>query len=421
MMDFRDTKLPPDPAVYRAFMAYAKNTGEGPLENHGIRMAQVIHENIGPDAELISLALLSNLPRETYGIMAKRFGEETSEILIEANLHARTAFAYVEESSRKVKLLATAAAIASIEDFDAALAAMDSEVQGFKNANLRPNNFDEPPFPNEKMCNQVVKAAYGQTGSSTLDLALIEKLEHFQMTANERLIDYACEVPEAPNYPPFPDSKLRQDDKVKDAYYVLTNHSNVDAGDVAKALEAARILSDEPAVNSTAIAAALIDIGILRRSGADTPFLQQRLDWDVMELLENHNVRDAQTLRGMMAAPEEFRQMSLAHAVVAIGGLLESGEKVISSLSLGFIPETMAPMLKLAAVSRLENMVKGADEALTRVRSLSDTPELNAWYDLTIDSAKEFITKYKEKPMLALPAPKAEPKPKPDSGSSFTF
>ncbi len=420
-MDFRDTNLPPDPAVYRAFMAYAKNTEAGPLENHGIRMAQVIHQNIGPDAELISLALLSNLPRETYGLMAKRFGEETGEILTEANLHARTAFAYVEESSPKVKLLATAAAIASIEDFDAALAAMDSEVQGFKNANLRPNNFDEPPFPNEKMCAQVVKAAYGSTGSSPLDWLLIEKLEHYQMTANERLMFYACEKPEAPDHPSFPDSKLRQDDKVKEAYYTLINHSNTDAADVAQALEAATMLSEEPAVNSTAIAGALLDIGLRRRTEADTPFLQQRVDWDVMELLENHNVRGAQTLRGMMTAPQEFQQMSIAHAVVAIGALLESGEKVISSLSIGLIPESMAPMLKLAAVTRLENMVKGADEALTRVRSMSDTPELNAWYDLTMDSAKEFIGKHKEKPMLALPAPKAPTPPKPDSGSSFTF
>ncbi|MDE1151977.1 MAG: hypothetical protein PW788_05500 [Micavibrio sp.] len=418
MKDFKDTGLPPDPAVYRAYMTYVKNAEPGPLQEHGLRMAQVLQQTLGNNPDILSLALLSILPPETYGLMGRRFGTEAMEVLEEANKHARTGFAYVEEARPQVKLLATASAIASIEDFDAGLASYRDKVAAFQATGVKPQKLEEPPVPNVRLCSLVARYAFGDTGSDTLDYLLIEKLEDFNMTVEEKLAEFNIDYTAPVDYPGFAKAKLRDEDVVKDAYYVLTTHAMAEDDDIEKALEAAQLLSAEPSASPTAIAAVLLDIGLKGRSPDDLQFLQKRLDWDVLDLLFAHNVREPGGIKELAAAPLEFRQMALAHAAVSMGAMLTAGENILIGLDNGQIPESLGPMLKLNAVMKLEKMVSDNEKIFTPMRSMFDTPELSLLMEYTSDAANEYISKHKDKPMLALPAPKP---PKPESGNDFTF
>jgi len=418
MKDFKDTGLPPDPAVYRAYMTYVKNAEPGPLQDHGLRMAQVLQQTLGNSPDILALALLSTLPPETYGLMGRRFGSEVMEVLEEANKHARTGFAYVEEARQQVKLLATASAIASIEDFDAGINTLREKTAAYQATGVKPEKTVEPPLPNERLCNLVARYAYGETGSDTLDYLLVEKLEDFKMTVEEKMAEFGLDYAAPAEYPGFAKAKLREDEVVKDAYYVLTTHAMAEDDDIEKALEAAQLLSAEPAASPTAIAAVLLDIGLKTRSPDDLQFLQKRLNWDVLDLLFAHNVREPGGIKELATAPLEFRQMALAHATVAMGAMLTAGQNVLVGLENGQIPESLGPMLKLNAIMKLEKMVGDAEKIFEPMRSMFETPELSLLLDYTKDAAKEYIEKNKDKPMLALPAPKP---PKPESGNDFTF
>jgi len=418
MKEFKETGLPQDPLVYRAYMTYLKNAEPGPAAEHGLRMAEAVQRNFGADAELISLALLSTLPRESLPAVQQLFGQNKADILTEANRHGRTGFAYVEAASPVVQTLATAHAIASLEDFNDYLNTTTRTLGIYDSSRSERGTIPAPPFPNVKLCNQIIKAAYGNTGSDALDWELIDKLQDYEMTADERLIGLPFSTPDLRDYPGFGETPLLQEDKVKAAYYKLTTHSMAETPDIDRAIEAARLLSATPGVNSTAIAYSLLDLGLPKRSEDDLYFLEKGLDWDVMELLESHSFGRVSTARDLITAPLECRQSALAGSIATMAQQMQRSTEELKRYAESTVPDDLKAMMRQAEESRLRHLADIAERTIRPVLQSVETPRLARLFDDTHDALRRFIDDTFPKPMLALPAP-PKPRLKPDSGQNF--
>lgn len=418
MKDFKDTGLPQDPLVYRAYMTYLKNAEPGPAAEHGLRMAEAVQRNFGADAELISLALLTTLPRESLPAVQQLFGQNKADILTEASRHGRTGFAYVAEASPVVQTLASAHAVASLEDFTAYLNTSYRELGIYDASKSERAALPPPPFPNVKLCNQIIKAAYGNTGSDALDWELIDKLQDYEMTADERLIGLPFSAPEMKDYPGFGETPLVQDDKVKAAYYRLTTHSMAETADVDRAIEAARLLSATPGVNATAIAYSLLDLGLPKRNADDLHFLEKDIDWDVMELLAQYSLGRVSAARDLVTAPLECRQSALAGSIATMELQVQRAAENLQRYAESTVPDDLKTLMRQAEESQLRNLAEIAARTIRPVMQSAEAPRLVSLFEEKHGALRHFIDDNFPKAMLALPAP-PKPAAKPDSGQNF--
>lgn len=423
MMEFKDTTLPHEPDVFRAFMAYAKNAGKNKFDHHPVLTAELLNQMMPYDTEAVTQALLNYMPDAALPVIKKQFGENRADIVAEAGRHMRTQYAYLDEASPSVKAFATASAIAHLMEFDAGVEDLYRTMAGFKRAGSRANpDLDAPYIPNPRVLDQIAKAANGQTGSEALDWMLIEKIENYRMEAEEKLATVGMDAPPDIEFANFEDSGLMQDPKVQGAYEELVYNSHANPINIAQALGAARLLGNMPETqNPTTIAAALIDIGLGNRNEDDMHFLQNRLDWDVMELVSNYNVRQVKSAEEIATAPIEFRQLAMAYAVVTLDASTMQGKMALAQLKKDEdkMPEGIANILRENVLAQLNGALSIAARVMESTAKTVEAPVLQGLFRKKLKTLQDFVADSTPKKMLMLPAP--APKPVDPAKDGFDF
>lgn len=414
MMEFKDTNLPYDQDVFRAFMAYARNAGNNKNAHHPVLTAQLLNQMMPHDTEAVTQALLNYMPDDALPAIRKQFGENRADIVAEAGRHMRTQYAYLDEASPSVKAFATASAIAHIMAFDAGVEDLFRTMAGFRSAGsrARPDMLDAPFIPDPRVLDQIAKTANGQTGSEALDWMLIEKIENYRMEAEEKLASVGMDAPPDIEFASFEKTGLMDDPKVQKAYEELVYNSHAHPISIALAIGAAQLLSDMPETqNPTAIAAALIDIGLGNRNADDLHFLQNRLDWDVMELVGNYNVREIKSPDEIAQAPIEFRQLAMAYAVVTLDASTLQGKMALDKLKKDedMMPEGIAGMLRDSVLSQMNNVLGLATRVMESTAQTVEAPMLQGLFKKKLKTLKDFVASNTPKQMLMLPAPAPKP------------
>lgn len=201
----------------------------------------------------------------------------------------------------------------------------------------------------------------------------------------------------------------RKPPKVRAAYELLTQHTRVLPEDFEGALYVGKLLSTlSPTQNPTAIAAGLIDVGIREMGRYDSVFLQKKLDWDVMEVLNTSTVYQISHPQQVLAAPIEFRQIAVANAVAVMDDALKGGTefmKVVADHPEYPKSAIMQNMMQLKRVSIMSQQLFAP--ALGR----TEMPELDRLFADKIKELNRFIDQHL--PRQEPPAPKpSAPKPK---------
>lgn len=460
MMDFRETGLPMDQTVYKAFMMFSKNAKDSfkdippeiaadmqdmpPPENFPVRVAQVLNQAGANDPQVLSLALLNVMPPQTYSIVEKSFGADMIRLMEEAGKHNLTGFAYIAEASDAVKLLTLASAIATFEEFGRVSQKAGEQLEKLAGGEQPKNGqFMIPMMPDTRIYDRLSEILTDKTSSPALESLFTQKLGDFRF-ANEQLkekiigLGIADQLPpqlglgepggfNAFRYPSFGETTLFDDPKVRAAYDVLTSHTRVAPDAFEAALAVGQILSNDVASkNPTAIAAGLLGVGIRNLNDADFEFLDKKIDWDVIELLRNNSPEKVQHPMQLMRAPQEFKQIILANAVSALGHMKEGLSQMKEMLEMREeIPQEARPMILAENLQRLLFMTDMMEES---VRFLGDTgaPELQQKFSDRLKEVRADIGQNMPDIPRALPPgfggfrPPKPPK-NPGGGQSFDF
>ncbi len=412
-MEFSETGLPLEAVVFGAFSAQAKTNGGEATQIHATRVAQTLLATTG-EPSMAALAYLAYIPDIAYGALEKRFGKDIMDSAREISRHMRTGFAYIEDASPVVRQFAAADIMAHISGFDEALDGLVRESKAFQafGAKGGPSG-SMPAAPDVKIVNHVAKY---KTGNAALDEALLEKVLNYTGSIQEKLEMLGEELPAPREYVPFEKTGLLQDDKVKRAYEALASDPRATAYGINLALEAAILLGSTPATrNSTAIAAAIIDIGMPQRGYDDTVFLQKRVDWDVAEVLSQYKVHNIRSAREVVRAPVEFRLVAIANAVTTLHYAEKEGKEAFASLAQDEKPSASAPFVKQHTLYQLGSRVQSAGFVQPAAATV-DAPELQGLFETKLKALQELVAANTPKPQLLLAAPKSDvdaPMPKP--------
>lgn len=454
-MDYRETGLPMDQTVYKAFMMFTKNAkdaakgmanipGMDDPANFPVRVAQVLHQSGANDPKLLSLALLNVLPPQTYSAIEKSFGQEMTGLMEEAGKHNKTGFAYITEASDNVKLLTLASAIATFDEFGQVSQIAEQQLDKLASGEEPPGgSLMLPMMPDSMVYERLSAALMDKTSSPALESLFQQKLSDFRW-ANQQLQDkisgmgIADQLPPGMGmgpgqggmpdmsdlrYPSFEETTLLDDPKVRAAYEVLTTHTRVAPETFEAALEVGKILSNDVASkNPTAIAAGLLTIGIRGLNASDFEFLDKKLDWDVTELLKNNTPSKVRSPAQLMRAPEEFKQIMMANMISSLGHLKDGVGMMKDMIDMREeIPAEVRPMI---IAENLDNMLFMTEMMEDTARIIGDAgaPELGKAFREKLTEARQIISDNMPKipraqPGLGMPFPPKPPKPpKPGKG-----
>jgi hypothetical protein len=425
MTDFRDSGLPNNPTMFKAFTTYRQNMESFPepvrATDAPLKVAQVISQYTDKN-EPIMLALLGLMPQETWGVVKKRFGSDLAENLAESRLHVATGYAYLADASPAVKQLTMAGAITAFDRVEKAAEEMDGHIRTIKMSGQAPLGFGAPPILLPDTYAKIGRACEGSSDAPGLEALYAEKFDAMKR-AQTAMIEQMAEVgifiqglppglaPAEMRYPAFEETELMDTPKVRAAYELLTQHTRVLPEDFEGALYVGKLLSTvSPTQNPTAIAAALVDVGIRQMSPYDSAFLQKKLDWDVMEVLNTATVYQISRPQQVLGAPIEFRQIAVANAVAVMDDSLKGGAefmKVIADHPEYPKSAIMQNMMQLKRVSIMSQQLFAP--ALGR----TDMPELDRLFADKLKELNRFIDQHL--PRQEPPAPKpSSPKPKND-------
>jgi len=425
MTEFRDSGLPNNPTMFKAFTTYRQNLDNLPeqirADEAPLKVARVISQHTDKN-EPVMLALLGLMPQETWGIVKKRFGTELAENLAESRLHVATGYAYLADASPAVKQLTMAGAITAFGRIEKAAEEMDGHIRTIKMSGQAPMGFGAPPILLPDTYAKIGRACEGSSGAPGLEAFYAEKFDAMKQ-AQATMIEQMAEVgifikglesglaPAEMRYPAFEDTGLMDTPKVRTAYDLLTQHTRVLPEDFEGALYVGKLLSTlSPTQNPTAIAAGLIDVGIRELNSYDSVFLQKKLDWDVMEVLNTATVYQISHPQQVLGAPIEFRQIAVANAVAVMDDALKGGTEFMKAIA--DHPEypksaIMQSMMQLKRVSIMSQQLFAP--ALGR----TEMPELDRLFADKIKELNRFIDQHLPKQELPAPKPSA-PKPKND-------
>ncbi len=419
-MEYRETGLPQDAMVFKAFAAFNKNV-ELPdfqgmplpsefvdsLVTFPVRIAQVLN-TAGQSPQMMSLALLNVMPPETYSVVEKSFGADMLALVKEAGTHQRTGFAYIDEASDSIKLLTLASSIASFDDFTSVTAQVEAQLDALMMGDAPANGqLMIPSMPDTKIYDRLSETLLNHTSSPQLEGMFTDKLIDFRM-ANERLKDKLMQaglggqgpegmgMPGSPDnefrYPAFEDTNLLDDAKVRAAYNVLINDSRVYPEDFEAAIEVAQTLSTIPATkNPLTIAGALLDVGIREMGPDDFNFLGKKLDWDVIDLLKDNSIRRIRSPQDILKAPEEFRQIVVANAAVSLGQMKLAGEKMEEMMQEQQVPKEILPIFLAQNLRQLSAVASMMERTLKPVLGQTAAPELDSLFTSNLGALRSLI------------------------------
>lgn len=455
MMDFRAAGLPQnDMSVLKAFAAYTKNAKDlaketGMSEDFGIKIAQALN-TAGADSKMLVLALLSTTPPAAWGVFERTYGKDVVDQMEESMKHTRTGFAYIDQASDPVKLLTMASAIALFDELkqknekmDQQMSALESGITDMSQLESILPGMIQGMLPDTSVYGQLARSLSDKTSSPQLEQMFADKLEEFkqaQTEQQEKLAQFGIMIggpgmgpmgaPAEVRYPAFEETELLDDPKVRAAYDTLTSNPRVLPEDFEGALGAAKLLSTLPASkNPTAIAAALVDIGLRDLNQDDFGFLDKKLDWDVIDMLRDHGVRNPQTIKNLATAPVEVRQIVVAnltsqldHMKEGVTGLLDKFSNQPEDLPVGMeMPPELRRMMEQQAVQQMQGISNMAQRVVRPLFGTIESPELEAAFNQKVQALQEFITEHapKEQKMLPPGNPGFPPRRKP--GNDFSF
>lgn len=403
-MEFEETKLPFEKPIFYAFNAQAR-TGllQAENEDHPLRIARVLQKS-GFAADTVALAFLAFVPEAGYGPLTKRIGAEVVETARELSRHMRTGFAYIEEASTDAQAFAAANAIVILDKFSQQVDAVVRDNQAY--AALGARGLQEkkrPTVPSLKFVNHIAKL---KTGNDALDEMLLDKVTDFNGNIEDKLDTLGLNLLPQIEFTPFKDSGLLQDPKVERAYNAMMGDPRATRYSVNLALDTARLLGSSPSSgSSTAVAAALIDIGLSARNAEDVEFLQKRIDWDVMELIADHSVTRIRGAAEIMTAPVEFRQMAVASSIVTMTYALEEGKQAFEMLAQDDKPSPNAPYVKAHTLSVLKSRAQVSEALVGPAAGTVEWPELRAQFNAKLKELGDFVAANTPKPQLLLTGP----------------
>ena len=455
MMDFRAAGLPQnDMSVLKAFTTYTKNAKDlardtGMSEDFGIRIAQTLN-NAGADSKTLVLALLSTTPPAAWGVFEKTYGKDIVDQMEESEKHRRTGFAYIDQASDPVKLLAMASAIAVFDELKQKNDKMEQQLSGLESGMMDMNALEsilpgmiQGMLPDTNVYSQLARTLADKTSNPQLEQLFAEKIEEFkqsQQEQQEKLAQFGIIVagpgmgpmgaPTELRYPSFDETGLLDDAKVRAAYDVLTSNPRVMPENFEGALGAAKLLSELPASkNPTAIATALVNIGIRDLGSDDLGFLEKKLDWDVLEMLKNHNMRDPATAKSLPEAPVEVRQIVVANLTCQLDHLKEGATGLLDKMSNppeGMpmdmeMPPELRRMMELQAVQQMQGVSNMAQRIVRPLFGTIDAPELETAFKEKVQAVQEFIAEHTPKEQKMLPPGKPDFPPRRKPGNDFSF
>ncbi len=455
MMDYRAAGLPQnDINVLKAYTTYAKNAKDmaketGMSEDFGIHIAQTLN-NAGADPQMLVLALLSTTPPAAWGLFERSYGKDIVRDMEESVRHSRTGYAYIDQASDPVKLLAMANAIAVFDEIRQKGERMDQMLSSLQNGITDPRQLEslvpmiQGMLPDTGVYGRLATSLDGKTSLPQLEQLFADKVEEFkisQQEQQEKLAQIGIMVagpgmgamgaPADVRYPSFDETGLLDEPKVRAAYEVLTNNPRVLPEDFEGALAAGKLLSDLPASkNALAVAGALLDVGIRDLNTDDFNFLEKKLDWDVLDLVRNHTVHNPGPLPVLKSAPVEFRQIMVADLTMKLDHVRESVTEMLDQLKnppLGLppgmdMPPEVGRMMERQAVLQLQGVSAAAQSAVRPLFGTLDAPELETAFNQKVQALQEFIAEHAPKKMLPPPANDASglpPRKKP--GTDFNF
>ncbi|MBI1214775.1 MAG: hypothetical protein GC185_03025 [Alphaproteobacteria bacterium] len=426
-MKFNETGLPSDPAILNAFSTYLKNAeaevppGAPPeaLNEMPLRSAQVLHQT-GADTATITLALLSGMPPETWGLVKKRFGDDVGANVEEAYRHQNTGFAYAEEASPAVQQLMLAGSIVSFQEFgklaDTAITAME----GMKMGVPPEEGLALPMLPVALSFEQMAQKADGKTGNPALETLFAQEMDEYNrknMTLSMHAQSLGLPVPPpsgmpgaapaALRYPAFEDTGLLDDPKVRAVYDLVINHSLVKPEHFEAAIEVGKLLTEKtPEKNPVTIAAGLLDVALPAMNPEHFPFIDKKVDADVLDMIKDHTVYNIQSPAYLMQTPVEFRQIALANAIAVLNDAHKGAKEMMADIARQPVP--VPPQIVAANMRQLAMIVLVSERVIGPAAASTQSPELE----------KEFRDKLKAfKTFLQDNAPK--PSRKPQKGFGF--
>lgn len=423
MTDFRDSGLPDNPTVFKAFKTYRENMAELPPEvredQAPLKVARLLGQNTN-DNNAVMLALLGLMPQTTWGVVKKRFGDEIAEQLAESRLHVATGYAYLADASPAVKQLTMAGAIVAFGRVEKSAEDMEDAVRTIKLSGAAPMGFSAPTVLMPDTYAKIARAVEGTSGAPQLESLYQSRFDNMK-DAQAGMIAQMAEVgifiqglhpglaPAEMRYPAFEDTGLMDTPKIRTAYEALTQHTRVQPEDFEGALSVGKILSTvSPTKNPTAIAAALIDVGIRQMNQYDMHFLSKKLDWDVTEVLNTVSVYTVDRPQTILAASIEFRQLAVANAVSVMDDARKGGEEFLRLLDehpeypKGAIMQNMLSLKRISVMSQ---------QIFAPAIGTTDMPELDRLFGEKLKALNAFIEQ--NMPENKAPAPKpSERKPK---------
>ncbi len=421
-MEFKQSGLPLEPLVYKAFMLYNQNikTMEGRYQDdYPVRVAKLLHDTVGNDPALLSTALLAVMPPATYGIIEQRFGKEIVELLNEATKQMKSSHAHLMHASNPVKLLCMASAVTSFDDFRKLSAKMDRQM-----AQAQEKGFVDEPLiivrmPNTDIYDQIVTAVNGKTTCPKLEEVFADKLADFKIfndEHNEKLKALGIGEDSFPGampglekfrYPAFEETGLLDDPTVREAYDVLIQNPRVVPEHFEGALDVARLLSNSVAYpNPAAISAALLDIGIAGLTTHELAEMKDRVDPVVIESLTSATVYDpSMTPSRIMKAPLEFRQVVLANAVSLVEIMLDSARELIDVAEMH--KEQLPSNFLLQNLMPIGHVYMDLKMRVMPIFGSTDLPELEGRLETGMRDLYDFLDEH-------MPRPKEAPQPPKD-------
>lgn len=425
MTEFRDSGLPNNPDVFKAFMTYRNNMADMPPDIREAEAPLKVARILGvytQDNNAVMLALLGLMPQTTWGVVKKRFGEDIADQLAESRLHVATGYAYLTDASPAVKQLTMAGAIVAFERAEQSAEKMENDLVTIRMSGTAPIGFTMPTVLLPDTYAKIGRAVKDTSGAPALEALYAERFDSMK-NAQQNMIAQMAEAglfiqglhpgtaPAEMRYPAFEDTGILDTPKIRAAYDALTLHTAVQPEDFEGAVYAAKILSTvSPSKSPTAVAAALIDIGIRKMNPYDMHFLGKKLDWDVTEMLNTISVYTVDHPKTILDAPVEFRQVAVANAISVMDDARKGAEEFVKAVR--DIPDYpkgafMQNMLSLKRVSVM------SQQLFTPVLGHTDMPELDRLFVEKQKALNAFIEQ--NMPENKAPAPKpSERKPKKD-------
>jgi len=369
-MEFRDTGLPADPMIYRAFTLYSKNKKTLPQKvqerDLDLHVAQLLAETTAGDNTLLSFALLQNLPPEAWGIVEQRFGKDVVALREELIRHIVIGdFSNISQASDNVKLYYLAFYIVALDALNNASGGKAVKPQAQAAA--------------------IFEDIRGTTSSPALEARFLEARQN--ASQDRQQIESPAETPANQPYHPFGATNLADTAQVRAAYEIVTTHANVKPDDVFFALRAAQILSYFPEVQTTAVVATLLNGALHDLTSEDLESWGDLIGQDAVKMFLTGGLSDPDNSGDLALG---FKQMKLACTIATLEEVQEAVKMILDAAK---EDERFSLTEMKQELMHMRSMVQMAQDGVVMILDRTGSPALEQLYKLTHRELTDLIAR----------------------------